>query len=66
MQSAYGLVSKVGGIDNSKKLKEQELEERNNWFSFSDVADLVRRFFGSTDFSGEALLLRLLPGKKSG
>jgi len=27
MQSAYGLVSKVGGIDNSKKLKEQELED---------------------------------------
>ena len=27
MQSAYGLVSNVGGIDNSKKQKEQELEE---------------------------------------
>ena len=44
MQSAYGLVSKVGGIDNSKKLKEQELEERSDAelvFLF-----LIHRFLG--------------------
>lgn len=65
MQSAYGLVSKVGGIDNSKKLKEQELEERNNLFSFSDLAGFGREIFSGRDFSGGVLLLRLLPGKKS-